>query len=170
MTLRKKVVALIFDENAKILLGKYSPDYKHWSKLGKSNNRALPGGGKDEWENFREALYREIYEEVGIVEKDLEFVFVYNHPYYKKYPAKTKKRFGEYRESYIHGKKQKFYILHFIGDKNSISQNITDEFCELAWVPINKLPNYIDQKILDFLKLDDLHNKISSYLKNKKSG
>ncbi|NOZ43963.1 MAG: NUDIX domain-containing protein [bacterium] len=164
MALRKKVSAIVFNHEAKILLGKYCPEYNKWVEIFSNSKRTFPGGKKEFHESFKTALCRELEEEVNIKEKDIDFIYQYPHPYYQRYNSKTKKWFGKYRHTYIKGKKQKFFVLYYTGKEKVKPSN--NEFCELQWLSLDELASHIESKIMKFLEKEHLQRLIQKTLKS----
>jgi len=158
--LRKKVVAIIFNKDGKILIWKYSSDYFNWSILHQSN-WTFPGWWKEYSENYKESLFREIHEEVWILPNKLEIIYKYKNFFYKRYSSITQKWFVKYRHKSFRWKKQKTFILKFNWDNKNINLGITDEFWKYKWVYVNELSNYIDNRFIDFIDIAFLNGVIA---------
>lgn len=166
MTYRKKVIGIIFNKDKEVLIWKYNG--KLWSKWFGYNtriNRTFPGGWKEGWEHFHDALLREIYEEVGLNTDHLNIIYKYKRFYFYKYKSKQKTRLHEQRWRNYKGKKQRIYILYFNGEKSEINTEITSEFSKTKRIHIEEIPNYLHTKLVRFIKLDSVKHIINEHSK-----
>jgi len=92
----------------------------------------MPQGGIDAGEDEDEAMYRELKEETGVIEKNVKFLKKSQDYFYYNLPYNLQKKFwgGKFL-----GQKQRWYLLEFIGDEGSINIKTPDpEFSEWKWV------------------------------------
>jgi putative (di)nucleoside polyphosphate hydrolase len=107
----------------------------------------FPQGGIQKNETIQQALYRELYEEVGLSIKDVEIVACSR--YWLKYRLPPKFIRHDTQPVCV-GQKQKWFMLRLLSDEESVRLNCTDtpEFDEWRWV------NYWDplKRVIDFKK------------------
>ena len=105
-----------------------------WARrVGGDNAWQFPQGGVHPNETPEDALYRELYEEVGLTPASVRILGVTNSWLHYRLP----KRLRRYNSSSrFRGQKQKWYLLKLVGDENDISMNCSDkpEFDAWRWV------------------------------------
>lgn len=118
-----------------------------WARRVGQASWQFPQGGVDQGESPEQALYRELQEEIGLVEKDVEVIastqdwLKYNLP--KKY-LRTR------NNPVCIGQKQKWYLLRLLAEESNINLDSgyeTVEFDHWRWVSYwYPLSNVIDFK------------------------
>ncbi|MFP4402049.1 MAG: RNA pyrophosphohydrolase [Candidatus Nanoarchaeia archaeon] len=131
---RDTVAAIIINKNNKILMCEHIWIDNAWQ---------FPQGGIEENESEEDALYRELYEEIGT--KNVEII--------KKMPKKITYKFPFYLKSkyLIDGQKQTYFLVHFYGDDSEIvfDKQEKPEFKKFQWVDSTEPP----KKVIYFKKL-----------------
>ena len=128
MTYRQCVGFMIINDKKRVLLGK-----RCWPKDSPYRFQ-MPQGGIEDGETPEQALWREIYEEIGLNPTQAEIL------------AETKGwltyELPPQMRTSIDGNKQKWYLLHFKGqDSDFVFTNQKHpEFCGIRWVPPKKVP------------------------------
>lgn len=127
---RKGVSAIIInDKNEFLLVNLESFETKYF---------AIPGGGVEQGETLRDAVYRELDEELGIKKKNLQFVGQSNIPVRFKFKViKLHRDRIEYE-----GSERYFFGFRFIG-KDSELKLLDGEIRSYTWVPCDDLKNYL---------------------------
>jgi putative (di)nucleoside polyphosphate hydrolase len=128
---RKGVNAIIVDkDNNFLLVQKKGYKDSEWNFL---------GGGRKEGETLNQNMFRELKEEIGSEETDLEIVGVSTHKIEYDYPPDTvlKIHSGRYR-----GQSYDQVILRYIEDKNKL-EFTTEEFKKHKWVKAKELKKYL---------------------------
>lgn len=135
---RKGVSALIINKNDEFLLVNLESF--------KDKYFAIPGGGVEQGETLENAVYREIYEELGIGKKSLQFVGQSNIPVRFKFKVIKMTRDGKNYE----GSERNFFGFRFIGDEKMIIPN-PGEVRSYKWVTYGELKNYLlfDEQLKD---------------------
>ena len=99
---------------------------------------AIPGGGVEQEETLKDAVYRELNEELGIKEKNLQIVGQSDIPVRFKFKVIKMNREGiEYE-----GSERYFFGFRFIGDEKMIIPNL-GEVRSYRWIAYDKLKNYL---------------------------
>jgi putative (di)nucleoside polyphosphate hydrolase len=125
---RLNVGAVLFGPDGRVFVGK---------RIGVPDAWQLPQGGIDKGEDPREAVLRELLEEVGTAKAEV----IGEHSGWLQYdlpPALLGVAWGgKYR-----GQKQKWFALKFLGTDEDIQLNADDhpEFEDWKWVPLAELP------------------------------
>ncbi len=130
---RKCVGACIINKFGKVLLAERTDHFGAWQ---------MPQGGIDMGESITEALFREVYEEIGLEQNKLDIIkessywVTYDFPH-----IKNKK--GTITDKFI-GQAQKWFALKFLGSNEDFNLNLHNvpEFRDLMWVDILELPKF----------------------------
>lgn len=104
-----------------------------WAKKVGFDSWQFPQGGVDKYETLTEALFRELYEEVGITEKDVEII--YRTRKWNTY--KLPKKYLRYNiEPLVIGQKQKWFFLRYLSNDKlfSFTKGKRAEFESWKWV------------------------------------
>ena len=104
-----------------------------WAKRYGQNSWQFPQGGINDHESIEQAMYRELYEEVGLQPKDVNILSVSKHWLRYKLP----KRLLRYDSKPICiGQKQRWFLLQLVGDEQNINMSTTKspEFDGWRWV------------------------------------
>jgi putative (di)nucleoside polyphosphate hydrolase len=132
---RPNVASVIINKDNKIL----------WAKRVDEDNWQFPQGGIQKGETPEQAMYREVYEEVGL--KKNSFEILGRSADWLKYdvPEKFVKTYWQGRYK---GQKQIWFLLKFIGSDDLINLNLHDspEFddwkWENYWQPLQDVVNF----------------------------
>jgi len=127
---RKGVSAIILNNKNEILIvNLQSFEEKYF---------AIPGGGLDKGETLKQAVFREISEELGIEEESLKLVSKSKKPLRIKFKVIKLNRDGrEYKGSERH-----FFGLKFLGKDTDIAID-ENEVRMYKWVSLEKLKGYL---------------------------
>ena len=104
-----------------------------WAKRFGQNSWQFPQGGINDNESAEQAMYRELYEEVGLQPKDVKVLYASKHWLRYKLP----KRLLRYdSKPMCIGQKQRWFLLQLVGDEKNINMNTTKspEFDGWRWV------------------------------------
>lgn len=104
-----------------------------WARRYGQNSWQFPQGGMNENESPEQAMYRELYEEVGLERNDV--TVLYASKQWLKY--KLPKRLLRYdSEPMCIGQKQRWFLLQLVSDEKNINmrQTKTPEFDGWRWV------------------------------------
>ena len=147
LPLRIGVGIVVLNLNNQVFVGK--------RKDNPNNKWQMPQGGVGQNESFMDAMKRELYEETGLknieIIKELDYWMEYELP---------KNLVGVIWKGKYRGKKQKWFIVRFLGDDKEINLNIDHaEFIDWKWIDVEQLPNVI----VDFKK--HIYIKIVNELK-----
>jgi len=94
----------------------------HWAKRYGQNSWQFPQGGINDNESAEQAMYRELYEEVGLQPKDVKVLYASKHWLRYKLP----KRLLRYDSKPVCiGQKQRWFLLQLVGDEKNINMNTT---------------------------------------------
>lgn len=122
---RPNVGIVICNQNGQVL----------WAKRLGQNSWQFPQGGINEGENIEQAMYRELYEEVGLSKKDVRLIWA--SKYWLKYKLpKRLIRSDNGSGTVCIGQKQRWFLLQLISSENNINlrSNKTPEFDGWRWV------------------------------------
>ncbi|OOF85750.1 RNA pyrophosphohydrolase [Rodentibacter ratti] len=104
-----------------------------WAKRYGQNSWQFPQGGINDNESAEQAMYRELYEEVGLQPKDIRILSVSKHWLRYKLP----KRLLRYdSKPMCIGQKQRWFLLQLVSDEKNINMQTTKspEFDGWRWV------------------------------------
>ncbi|OOF88994.1 RNA pyrophosphohydrolase [Rodentibacter ratti] len=104
-----------------------------WAKRYGQNSWQFPQGGINDNESAEQAMYRELYEEVGLQPKDVRILSVSKHWLRYKLP----KRLLRYdSKPMCIGQKQRWFLLQLVSDEKNINMQTTKspEFDGWRWV------------------------------------
>ncbi len=118
---------------------------------------AIPGGGVDQEETLKDAVYREINEELGISRESLDFAGLCKESLRLVFKTKKLTR-GEIEYD---GMERHFFGFKFIGNDNEIKLQ-EDEIRSYKWVPYEDLKEYL----LFDNQLEDTSEKIKEIFPN----
>jgi len=143
---RPNVGIILLDNNGKVFFAKRYKD-SGWQ---------FPQGGINTDETNEEAMYRELYEEIGLKPEHVELLG--STPGWLRY--KLPKKFQrKHSKPLCIGQKQVWYLLKFLGEESHLSFNHTDspEFDDWKWVnfwyPVNKVVKFKKGVYIKALKL-----------------
>jgi len=93
----------------------------------------FPQGGVSEGETAEQAMYRELWEEIGLVTEDVEIIASTNSWLRYKLPKRMVRR---YSQPICIGQKQKWFLLRLDSDESRVNLQATDkpEFEGWKWV------------------------------------
>ena len=127
---RKGVSALIINNKNEFLLVNLESFENHFF--------AIPGGGVERRETLKDAVYRELDEELGIKQKHLQTIGQSNNPVRFKFKVIKMNRDGiEYG-----GSERYFFGFRFIGSEKDITPN-PREVRSCKWIKKNELKDYL---------------------------
>ncbi|MEF2176056.1 MAG: NUDIX domain-containing protein [Candidatus Absconditabacteria bacterium] len=153
---RNNVLGIIFDNKGQILIGKYNTSKPNWT---------FPKGGIENNENLESAIFREVYEELGISANNLEILYYYKNEFVKNYTQEEIEWKIKNKGEYYVGKKEKAILIKYKGNETEINLNISKEFSEYKFIKIFDILQYInDNNLLNYINLDFLVNKINSFI------
>lgn len=127
---RKGVSALIKNKNNQFLLVNLQSFNKKYY--------AVLGGGVEPNESLKNAVYREIYEEVGIKKQQLKLVGKSTKPLYFNFKEIIINKGGNTYK----GSKRYFFGFLFLGNKTHIKIN-KNEVRQCRWVKFSNLQKYL---------------------------
>lgn len=104
-----------------------------WARRFGQNCWQFPQGGINSGESPEQAMYRELYEEVGLQRKDVRILAATRHWVRYKLPRRLVR--WDTKPVCI-GQKQKWFLLELIGhdDRVNVKMNSTPEFDDWKWV------------------------------------
>lgn len=105
-----------------------------WAKRFGQNSWQFPQGGINEGENIETAMYRELYEEVGLNKKDVRLLWA--SKYWLKYKLPKRLVRNEGAGPLCIGQKQRWFLLQLVSDESQINLRSTKnpEFDGWRWV------------------------------------
>jgi len=119
--------------NVGIILSNTSGKLFWGRRMGKQDAWQFPQGGVNENETPEQAMYRELYEEIGLEQKDVAILGEtqrWLHYYLPKYLRRLDQK------PLCIGQKQKWFLLRLLADDHAICFNRTEtpEFSGWQWV------------------------------------
>ena len=116
-----------------------------WAKRMGQKAWQFPQGGIDQGETAEQALYRELYEEVGLEPGDVKIIQQTKRWLRYNIPEKMQRKHSKPR---CIGQKQRWFFLQLVGDQKKITFDATGhpEFDAWEWVsywhPINQVVSF----------------------------
>ena len=156
---RSNIAMIVSNGCGKVLLAK---------RIGQ-NSWQFPQGGIDGDEAPKDALFRELKEEIGLDQKDVEILKQSSQWFKYKIPPNLKRKRSK---PVCIGQKQKWFYLKLVSDESNIKLDLTSnpEFDEWQWVnywyPISAVISFkkkvYQQALREFAKLNmDMERKLS---------
>lgn len=104
-----------------------------WARRARQSSWQFPQGGIDEGETAETAMYRELYEEVGLERDDVEVLACTRNWLRYKLPSRLIRR-GQ--KPLCIGQKQRWYLLKLVSDDSKVNLKRTakPEFDHWEWV------------------------------------
>ncbi|MDP8161803.1 RNA pyrophosphohydrolase [Pasteurella skyensis] len=105
-----------------------------WAKRFGQNSWQFPQGGVKEGESIETAMYRELYEEVGLTKNDVRLIWA--SKYWLKYKLPKRLIRNEGTRPVCIGQKQRWFLLQLVGGENAIKLDAINnpEFDGWRWV------------------------------------
>lgn len=105
-----------------------------WAKRFGQNSWQFPQGGINEGENIEQAMYRELYEEVGLTKKDVRLLWA--SKYWLRYKLPKRLVRNEQTQPVCIGQKQRWFLLQLVADEGVINLKTSKrpEFDGWRWV------------------------------------
>lgn len=135
---RPNVGIVIFNRNSQVL----------WARRLHQHTWQFPQGGVKEDETPKEAMYRELYEELGLQENDVYIVQTSRHWYRYRVP----KRMLDSKKDHAYlGQKQRWFLLSLTKDDDSLPNISFNRFCKPEfdewrwvsyWYPVRQVVNF----------------------------
>ena len=140
-----------------------------WAKRIGQNSWQFPQGGIDGDEAPKDALFRELKEEIGLDQKDVEILKQSSQWFKYKIPPNLQRKRSK---PVCIGQKQKWFYLKLVSDESNIKLDLTSnpEFDEWQWVnywyPITAVISFkkkvYQQALREFAKLNmDMERRLS---------
>jgi putative (di)nucleoside polyphosphate hydrolase len=103
-----------------------------WGKRCRQGSWQFPQGGVNKGESFLSAMYRELYEEVGLYPQDVEVIAATDNWFRYKLPGRY---LGQKNINCI-GQKQKWFLLKLVVPQSTINLGATilPEFDTFTWI------------------------------------
>jgi putative (di)nucleoside polyphosphate hydrolase len=123
---------IVANTENKLFLGK---------RIGHSSGWQFPQGGLHSYETLKEAMYRELWEELGLKSEDVEILGISRQWIYYKIPPHLRR----HNAPICIGQRQKWFLLRLIGgdEKICFTRSDSPEFAGWEWVdywePVNKV-------------------------------
>lgn len=124
---RPNVGIVICNKNGQVL----------WARRFGQNSWQFPQGGINEDENVEQAMYRELFEEVGLQRNDVRLLWTSKYWLKYKLPRRMIRTEGyETNQPICIGQKQRWFLLQLVSDENKINLNASKvpEFDHWRWV------------------------------------
>ena len=156
---RSNIAMIVSNGCGKVLLAK---------RIGQ-NSWQFPQGGIDRDEAPKDALFRELKEEIGLDQKDVEILKQSSQWFKYKIPPNLQRKRSK---PVCIGQKQKWFYLKLVSDESNIKLDLTSnpEFDEWQWVnywyPISAVISFkkkvYQQALREFAKLNmDMERRLS---------
>ena len=138
-----------------------------WGKRIRTHSWQFPQGGFTTGETAVEAMYRELYEEIGLTKEDVKILGVTKHWLKYRLPPQYI-RHG--KTPVVIGQKQKWFLLKLVTSEQKVRLDLSDtpEFDSWRWIDYEEPP-----KQVIFFKQQVYHQalkELEQYIKKRKVG
>lgn len=107
-----------------------------WAKRFGQNSWQFPQGGINEGENIESAMYRELFEEVGLSKKDVRLLWASKYWLKYKLPKRLVRNDNQPNQPVCIGQKQRWFLLQLTAPESAINLSTmkAPEFDGWRWV------------------------------------
>lgn len=124
----------------------------------------FPQGGIKQGESPKQAMFRELREELGLLPEHVEIIYELPDWYFYQLPRKFQRL---HQKPLCVGQKQRWFFLRMLSDDDQVNllQSPEPEFCEWKWVE----PHLPPKQVIDFKSkvYSDILREFGRFLSNR---